>query len=158
MSMGFWVVLVVVAFVIGNVMALKPKVSDVRLGQMRLFARKIGLNPKLSPTPTFIATPATAKMMANYTLINDAWRLPLAELTIKDGKWHSDTPHPLSGQAIDHQLSPYFQGLSTKANSICLYWHDEAYVKSFGVRDDTACAAIEQDLQSLKAYLTRLTL
>lgn len=154
--MGFWVVLVVVAFVIGNVMALKPKASDVRLGQMRLFARKIGLNPKFSPTPAFIATPTTAKMMANYTLIDDAWRLPLAELTVKDGKWHSDMPHPLSEQSIDHPLAQYFQGLSIKANSICLYWHDEAYVKSFKVRDDTACATIEQDLQSLKAYLTCL--
>lgn len=158
MSVGFWVVLGVVVFIIGNVMALKPKIGDVRLGDLRLFARKIHLHPKLSTTPAFIKT--STKMMANYTLIDDRWRLPLVEFTIKDGTWHSDTPHPdflhLQGQPIDHTLAKYFVALSIRSNSVCLYWRDEEYAKSFGVRDETATATIEKDLLSLKSYLIHL--
>lgn len=158
MSVGFWVVLAVVIFIIGNVMALKPKISEVRLGQMRLFARKINLNPKLLPTPDFIAT--SAKMTLSHTLIDDTWRLPLVQFVVKDGKWHNDTPHPklahLSGQSIDHALASYFLGLAFGANSVSLYWQDEQYIRSFGARDDNAIAKMEQDLTSLKTYLMSL--
>lgn len=157
MSVGIWVVLAVVVFVIGNVMALKPKTGEVRLGQMRLFARQIGLVPKLLPTPAFLKTPTTPKMMAGYTLINDAWRLPFREFVAKDGYWHSVSlsSHPPS-PSIDHVLAPYFYGLSIKSNSITLYWHDDAYINSHKVRDDDAMLKIEQNIITLQAYLSDL--
>ena len=158
MSVGAWVVLLVVVFVIGNVMALKPKASEVRLGQMRLFARQIGLVPKLIPTPEFLKTPNAPKMMASYTLIDDAWRLPLGEFLAKDGYWQNfGTSSPnMSSQSIDNVLSLYFYGLTTKSNSISLYWHDDAYVKSHKVRDDTVSTKIQTDLNALKDYLSHL--
>lgn len=46
MSIGVIVVIVAVLFVLGNIMGLKPKMSEVRVGDMRMFARKIDLHPK----------------------------------------------------------------------------------------------------------------
>lgn len=154
MSLGFWVVVVVMGFFIGSVMGLKPKMPEVRLGNCRLFARKIALHPKLVPTPAFLDTPK--KMVASYTVINDDWRLPFAELIAKDGIWHSTTSHALSSQAIEHGLSRYFLGLTIKANSVSLFWQDDVYTKGFAVRDDGADGQIEQDLESLKAYLVEM--
>lgn len=163
MSLGFWVVVVVMGFFIGTVMGLKPKLSDVRLGECRLFARKIQLHPKLVPTPDFIKARYAPKMTASYTVIDDRWRLPFAELIAQDGAWHSDTPHsPLLTQILSahtpsvqmpHQLSAYFLGLTIKANSISLFWKDESYIKGFGVRDDNVETKIQHDLHALKAYL-----
>lgn len=154
MSLGFWVVVVVMGFFIGSIMGLKPKMSDVRLGKCRLFARTIQLHPKLIPTPAFINTPK--KMTASYTVIDDTWRLPFAELIAKDGTWHSNTPHPLSSVKIEHELSKYFLGLTIKANSVSLFWQDDVYVKGYAVRDDNADIQIQQDLQTLKAYLIQI--
>lgn len=156
MSLGFWVVVVVMGFFIGSVMGLKPKISDVRLGECRLYARKIQLMPKLIPTPAFLNKHTAAKMVASYTVIDDTWQLPFIELTAQDGVWHGDSEHSLSSTPITHELSGYFLGLTIKANSISLFWQDEAYIKSFDVRDDTTTTQIQQDLHTLHAYLTTL--
>ncbi|MGK8251014.1 hypothetical protein [Moraxella lacunata] len=50
-------------------------------------------------------------------------------------------------------LLSYIQGLTTKANSITIYWYDEKYAKSFAIKDEQAMAIMEQDLLALKTFL-----
>lgn len=153
MSIGAWIVVIVVCFVIGNVMGLKPKMSEVRVGEMRLFARKIDLNPKLVPIPHWLTGVAgKSGMIAQYTLINDEWRLPAKQEVWAEGAWQGDfvamMPPPF--------CVPYLKGLSIKANSISVYWQDESYAKSFAIKDEGAMAKMEGDLMVLKEFLVHV--
>lgn len=153
MSIGVWVAIIAICFVVGNVMGLKPKISEMRIGEMRLFARKIDLNPKLVPIPNWLAvTVGKSGMIAQYTLINDEWRLPANQVAWTDGVWQGDFT------VISPPLFcvPYLRGLSMKANSITLYWHDESYVKGFAVQDEGMMTKMEQDLIALKEFLTNV--
>lgn len=153
MSVGAWVVIIVVCFIIGNVMGLKPKMSEVRVGEMRLFARRIDLNPKLVPIPHWLADVAgKSGMIAQYTLINDEWRLPAGQVMWIEGAWQEEfvTAIPPSF------CIPHLKGLSMKANSITLYWYDESYAKSFAIKDEGAMAKMEQDLMELKEFLVNV--
>ena len=165
MSIGFWVVCAVVLFVIGNVMALKPPIHETRLTTLRLHARQLGLMPKLVATPDWLKPhlpkqPNPPKMLACYTLVNDAWQLPLGTFVAKDALWQCtpDTKdsHPLRDTALDTTLAPYLVGLSSKANSVSVFFYDERYVKSFAIRDKSADSAITQSLDELHEYLTAL--
>lgn len=165
MSIGFWVVCAVVLFVVGNVMALKPPIHETRLTTLRLHARQLGLMPKLVATPDWLNThllqkPNPPKMLACYTLVNDAWQLPLGTFVANDALWQGtpDTKnsHPLASAPLDTVLAPYLVGLSSKANSVSVFFYDERYVKSFAIRDKTADSTITQSLDELYEYLTAL--
>lgn len=173
MEMGLWVVVAVVVFVLGNVMALKPKASEVRLGQLRLLARQLSLHPKLIPTPDWLQSTPTPAMISCYTYLDDSWRLPQAWLIATDGTWQQlmsgqktptdntthnawQTAHPLSGQTITSPLAPYIKGLSFKANSVSIFWQDDVYVRTFSVKDRHALHTIEQELHQLRSYLIAL--
>ena len=43
--MGVWIVIAIILFVLGSMMALKPSGIDMRLDTLRLTARKLELNP-----------------------------------------------------------------------------------------------------------------
>lgn len=151
-SIEIVVVGLVVIFIIGNLMGLKPKPHETRLGDFRFLARTLGLQPKFH-TPDWLHN---QKGLIQYTVINDEWRLALVHVVAKDGVWHTDTPHALSGQSIDlpSHLLPYIKGMMLKANSVSLYWHDETYIRSFGVQAKDISDASTQDLTTLKDYLT----
>lgn len=154
MSIEIIVVGLVVAFIIGNFMGLKPKPHETRLGNLRLSARQMGLYPKFIDTTQikWLDEPAI-----QYTLIDDNWRLPYIRCVAKDGVWHTQDTHPLDGQAIllPDRLLPYIKGLALRSNSISLYWQDDVYIKSFGIRQETD-TIIKQDLQSLCEYLRHI--
>lgn len=164
MTIGMLVVIVAIFFVIGNIMSLKPKISEVRVGEMRLFARKMDLNPKLVATPDWLSkqeslvdvkTNRDQTMMAQYAVIDDEWRLPARRLLWTGQHWQA-----ADDDLFTHALPvpptsflPYLRGLSIKANCVILYWQDERYVKSFAIRDDKVMTRIEQDLMTLKVFL-----
>lgn len=158
MSLGALVAAIAILFVIGNVMGLKPKAGEVRIGEMRLLARKLELNPKLVAIPDWLMDVRQNKglgkngMIAQYTLINDEWRLPAGQVAWVEGAWQGDfvTVMPPSF------CTPYLKGLSVKANSVTLYWHDEPYAKSFAIKDEGAMAKMKQDLMTLKEFLVRV--
>lgn len=164
MSIGFWVVCGVVLFVIGNVMALKPPIHETRLTTIRLHARSLGLIPKLISIPAWLGTHLPSdrklpKMIACYTLVNDAWQLPSGTFVIKDNTWQAvaetSNTHPFNDKAIT-TLQPYLLGLTSKANSISMFFYDEAYGKSFAIRDKTADDVIKQEIDTLYEYLNGL--
>lgn len=154
MSISTLVVVAVILFVIGNIMGLKPKASEVRVGDMRLFARKLDLNPKLVPIPDWLVGVADkGGMIAQYTLINDEWRLPARYLLWIDGAWQGDTVLDILPPKF---CESYIKGVMLKANCVTIYWQDEPYAKSFSVRDERAMTVIEQDLMQLQAFLVEM--
>lgn len=154
MSIGFWVVLAVVLFVLGNLMGAKPKAHETRLGQLRTLARQHQLHPKLISIPAWLGSNT---MIAQYTKVNDQWRLPLTRLKVQDGMWQlvDGSHHHLVGTSVNFgNLSPYMQGLLIKANCVSIFWHDETYIQQFGARDTLAAQKIQHDIESLCQYLT----
>lgn len=154
MSIELIIIVVVIALAVGNFIGAKPKPHETRLGDLRLLARKLGLHPKFA-NPDWLET---QKGLIQYTLINDDWRLAMVCFTAKDGIWQSSTPHPLSGQAITlpAQIAPHVKGMMLKSNSISLYWHDESYIKSFGIQAKDIDHTTAQDLTAIKSYLTHV--
>lgn len=156
MSIGIWIVVAVVLLCIGNLMGAKPNIHEKRLGDLRLLARKHQLHPKLIPTPEWLKTQGvTVAMIAQYTRIDDAWRLPKCECVLVDGAWQcNDKSHILHGQKPALSMSPEcVVGLSVKANSISLYWYDERYVRTFAIRYDGFDKKATEDLLDIAKYL-----
>lgn len=162
MSIGVVVVIVAVLFVLGNIMGLKPKMGEVRVGDMRMFARKIDLHPKLVAMPDWLRQHKESRqdkqtnnhgMIAQYTVIDDSWQLPANRLLWTGGDWQNEDGVPISVGIPPEPLLSYIQGLTTKANSITIYWYDEKYAKSFAIKDEQAMSIMEQDLLALKTFL-----
>lgn len=162
MSIGFWVVAFAVLFIIGNLMAAKPKIHEVRLGKLRLLARQKGFNPKLVTMPEWIKNNQNLSqnqktaLITQYSVINDDWRSPLSYFIFHQNQWQNLQHDDVYLNAnLPDKLSPYFVGLMIKANSLSLYWHDELYLKQFPVRQDIH-QIMENDLNLLSDYLSSL--
>lgn len=166
MSIGTIIIIIAMLFVLGNVMSLKPKMSEVRVGNMRMVARKMELHPKLVAMPDWLknhrqdgcdgqSTQALAshEMTAKYTIINDDWQLPAKRLLWTGGDWQNEDGASINLEIPPRSLLPHIQGLTTKANSISIYWQDEKYAKSFAIKDEQVMTMIEQDLLALKLFL-----
>lgn len=152
MDIGLWVVLAVILFVIGNLMGAKPNIHEMRLSELRLLARQRHLYPKLIATPKWLGDGT----IAQYTKVDDTWRLPLVQLKVVDGTWQliGGKSCLLESQpVILGNLSPYICGLAMQSNSISIFWHDELYVRQFLVRDKEAMSKIQSDIQALEEYL-----
>lgn len=152
MSLGLWITLGVILFVVGNLMAMKPKIHEVRLDKLRTFARTQRLNPKLIPTPAWLNT--SSKMIACYTKIDTNWRLPALTFIIDNNTWHSvNNPTHYPVPTISTQDCPFVCGISIKSNHISLFWHDECYCHQFANHDQHAEAAFYQHIKKLEAQL-----
>lgn len=119
--MGMWIVVAIVLFVLGSMMALKPSGVDIRLDTLRMSARKLGLNPKLIACPDWVAGKDGEfgrGMIGQYGLVLDDIKLPLSRYQVIDGQWRpisSSDPLPPAAptahfqsrlRAADHELPP----------------------------------------------------
>lgn len=165
------VVIVVAGFLLGNMFAAKPKNQELKVADFRLLARKFALHPKLvaipdwlsdtdkstpKPSPFAETRPAQA-LMAQYSMICDDWRLPLARFVIKDGVWRmldgQGNACVLDGVSVDlpDGILPYVQGLQIKANSVMIFWQDRHYQSDSRHKLDSQRAC--DDLTALQASL-----
>lgn len=90
--MGIWIAVAVILFALGSIMALKPSGVEQRLDNVRMTARRLGLNPKLIATPDWLkpanefqATNAPS-MLARYSFIDDSYALPDCQFKVIDGR------------------------------------------------------------------------
>ena len=92
--MGMWIAIVIVLFVLGSMMALKPSAIDQRLDKLRMTARRLQLNPKLVTCPDWIKGKDNEYgrgMMGQYCLILDDTNLPFTRYQVIDGQWRPDS-------------------------------------------------------------------
>ena len=92
--MGMWIAIVIVLFVLGSMMALKPSGIDQRLDKLRMTARRLQLNPKLVTCPDWIKGKDNEYgrgMMGQYCLILENTNLPFTRYQVIDGQWRPDS-------------------------------------------------------------------
>ena len=92
--MGMWIAIVIVLFVLGSMMALKPSAIDQRLDKLRMTARRLQLNPKLVNCPDWIKGKDNEYgrgMMGQYCLILEDINLPFTRYQVIDGQWRPDS-------------------------------------------------------------------
>lgn len=91
--MGILIGVIIVLFVLGSMMALKPNGIDQRLDKLRMTARRLQLNPKLVSCPDWIKgrdNEYGRGMLGQYCLILDDIQLPHARYQVIDGQWRPD--------------------------------------------------------------------
>ncbi|OTG84779.1 ammonium transporter [Acinetobacter sp. ANC 4648] len=142
---GTWVAVIIIIFVLGSIFGLRVSPREKALGLMREKARKMGLHPRVVVAPDWtgvpMATEKRASMVAYYSVLLPAARLPLMRARVKnqtlqvvqgDEKF-KDFPIALKGiYAIDMQ-----------ANCVGLYWDEESDLRA-------------TQLEDMKAYLHSL--
>lgn len=92
--MGLWIAILIVLFVLGSMMALKPSGIDQRLDKLRMSARRLQLNPKLVACPDWILgrdNEYGRGMMGQYCLVLDNTQLPQTRYRVVNGQWRPDS-------------------------------------------------------------------
>ncbi len=148
--MGIAITVVIVLFVIGSVMALKPSGVDVRLDKLRMTAKKLALNPHLIACPEWICgatseggiTEIGKGMIAQYSLVIDNMTMPhiryqvikdkgiaqFRPLAIDDADRPADFSLDKQPVELPDSIRPFVKALEIRANGISIYWEDTAYV------------------------------
>ncbi len=88
--MGTLIGVIIVLFVLGSMMALKPNGIDQRLDKLRMIARRLQLNPKLVACPDWIKgrdNEYGRGMLGQYCLILEETKLPHTRYQVIDGQW-----------------------------------------------------------------------
>ena len=92
--MGTLIGVIIVLFVLGSMMALKPNGIDQRLDKLRMTARRLQLNPKLVSCPDWIKgrdNEYGRSMLGQYCLIFEDTKLPHTRYQVIDGQWRPDS-------------------------------------------------------------------
>ncbi len=144
---GYIVIGIVIIFVLGQWLMLRPGPRERLRGQLRERAQKMGLNPRLVAAPAWIGlrpdpqrsgTQRSGGMLAFYHLVLPHVELPLMQAkvvesrlrVIQGARSYHDQPFELDGAiAIEMQ-----------ANSIGLYWDEETDI--YGEHLDRLKAAL----------------
>lgn len=134
---GIWVIGFIILFVLGSILGLRVSPREKALGMMRDQARKMGLHPRLVAAPDWtkipMATENRASMVAYYSVLIPAGRLPLMRARVEDQKLKlvqgddkfNHFPIALKGiYAIDMQ-----------ANCVGLYWDEESDLRATQLDD-----------------------
>ena len=92
--MGILIGVIIVLFVLGSMMALKPNGIDQRLDKLRMTARRLQLNPKLVTCPDWIKgrdNEFGRGMMGQYCLVLENTQLPHTRYQVINGQWRPDS-------------------------------------------------------------------
>lgn len=170
-----WITIIIVLFVVGSIMSLKPSGIEQRVDKVRMTARKLGLNPKLEACPEWLRGKDNEfgkGMMAKYGIVIDDYKMPHVRYTHIDGLWHPLAVKELNengtnnnGQPLNLSLakSPLelpsaianlVTGLEAKANGIVIYWQDVDYVRPT-INPNYDAKNIEDDLNCIKNKLNQ---
>lgn len=149
MSSGFWITLLIFAFVIGSIMALKPSAKQKALGKLRERGRVLGLQPKLVPCPDWLINARGEKgkgMVALYGLVIKDAKLPLSNALVID-----NIIEVIEGDiALNDDTCGVFDalGITMQANFIGIYIKE-----SLGAPAEMKPEKIEERLNNLKENL-----
>ncbi len=167
---GIIISVVIVLFIIGNMMALRPSGMAVRRDKLRILATKLELSPHLVPCPKWIrgednqlgrgmltqyslVFDENAKLLtACYKIIKDNNDIPQLRPVICDD--NTNTDFSLDKQPLDLPISlqPFIKGIEIKINGICVYWDDKSYLNP-STNPNYQMKNSESDLLALKDKL-----
>ncbi|HEX4869114.1 MAG TPA: hypothetical protein VFV15_00110 [Moraxellaceae bacterium] len=124
------VLIVVVAFVLGQMSLLRPSARDTRLMQLRAEARKAGLQPRLlAPPDWYRGERPVGGLLACYSLLlpEDAPGLPYFRAErLSDGEWvtRSGEGAVLRGLDLPPEAARLL-ALEARANAVSAWWKEE---------------------------------
>ncbi len=166
---GVIISVVIVLFIIGNVMALRPSGMAMRRDKLRILATKLELSPHLVPCPKWIrgehnelgkgmlaecslVFEDTKLLTARYQIIKDNNEIPQLRPVINED--NKSTDFSLDKQALDLPVSlqPFIKGIEIKVNGICVYWDDKSYLNA-NTNPNYQAKNLESDLLALKNKL-----
>lgn len=157
--MGTWITVIIILFIVGSIMGLKPSARESRLDRLRMTARRLELHPKLVQTPDWITLTCDPQqkgkgMIAQYGVIIENGSLSPCDYQIIDGHWRPYTGNHSANFALDNQpldlpnsIKSTVRGLSFKANFACIYWQETVGIGHH------ALETTENDLILLKSQL-----
>lgn len=125
------VLLVVVAFVVGQMSLLRPSARDTRLMQLRAEARKAGLHPRLlAPPEWYRGARPTGGLLACYSLLlpEDSPGLPYFRAErLDDGEWvlRAGAGEVLKSLALPPEAAKLL-ALEARANAVSAWWTEAA--------------------------------
>lgn len=131
MSTFLVVLLVVVAFVVGQMSLLRPSARDSRLMQLRAEARKAGLQARLlAPPDWYRGERPRGGLLACYSLLlpEDAPGLAYFRAErLADGEWvvRSGDKSVLTRLSLPPEAA-LLLALEARANAVSLWWTEEA--------------------------------
>lgn len=92
--MGMWIAIIIVLFVLGSMMTLKPSGIDQRVDKLRMAARRLQLNPKLVPCPDWVKgrdNEYGRGMLGQYGLVLENAKMPHNRYQVVSGQWRPDS-------------------------------------------------------------------
>jgi len=134
MTTFFWVSLLVLASIIGNIMWLRPSSSDRALIAQRDFAKAQGLTVNLRVAPEWLGQKPGQGLVAQY-------RYPLTNKPAALGRWrwHEGL---LNWQPLDDKTAwltppPWpspapkgWLGIDVRADGVVLYWREDGRIET----------------------------
>lgn len=125
------VLMVVVAFVLGQMSLLRPSARDTRLMQLRAEARKAGLQPRLlAPPEWYRGQRPIGGLLACYSLLlpEDAPGLPYFRAErLEDGEWvlRAGAREVLRALSLPPEADKLL-ALEARANAVSAWWTESA--------------------------------
>lgn len=144
---GYIVIGIVVIFVLGQWMMLRPSPRERLRGRLRERAKALGLNPRVVAAPAWLGVHVdtqrpdqtrTGGMLAFYHLVLPNVELPLMQAKVVEGRLRV-----IQGARAYHDQAFTLTGavaIEMQANSIGLYWNEETDI--YGQRLDALKAAL----------------
>lgn len=120
--------LVVLAFIVGNIMWLRPSPHDRALIKLRADAKAAGFTVHLRPAPEWLNIPEGQRMVAQYQ-----WTQPLAKSLIGKWRWHAGLGNwqPVNNSEAWLTEIPWpipapagWLGIEVLSNATIVYWRE----------------------------------
>ncbi len=117
----------VLLYVIGQVLMLRPNPREQALMLLREAARRLGLQPRLVPPPSWLQQPVAGRLVACYILlVEEGGSLPYwrAERDAQ-GRWQTKSGDAgvLAKLSLPAEAEALI-ALETRANAASLYWQE----------------------------------
>ena len=92
--MGIWIAIAIGVFIVGSIMGLKPSARETMRDNLRMAARRVGVQPKLVACPDWIIGDTGERgkgMMAQYGVVIEDAKMRPCDYQVIEGKWRPFT-------------------------------------------------------------------
>lgn len=144
--MTFIIILfLVIAFIVGNIMWLKPSPRDRALMAQRKQAKDAGFSVHLRPAPEWLELPEGRRMIAHYQ-----WPQALPKALIGKWRWHAGLGNwqPVDNAEAWLNAMPWptpapetWLGIEVLTNATIVYWREDAKTASVDTMRSVLAAA-----------------
>lgn len=139
------ILLLAIAFIVGNIMWLRPSPYDRALTEQRKVAKAAGFDVHLRPAPEWLVLPEGRRMIAQYQ-----WPHALPKALIGKWRWHDGLGNwqPVDNASAWLNDMPWptpapegWLGIEVFTNATVIYWREDAKSESIATMTAILAAA-----------------